>query len=118
MLTTLTNCHTCMCVYMIMYRYGLRYIGSARCKIKVRIQEHQSKIQHAITEAPLVQHFQEHNHSPEDFTFVILELLSLRMCEHKDLYRELLQHATYWIFKVDTVAPKGLNPDIDYSVYL
>lgn len=113
-----TNCKTCMCVYMLTCVCVLQYIGSTKHELRVRIQEHQSRIKHSVLKAPLVQHFWDKNHKFNYFNFVVLEKGSMQPCEHKDLYRLLLQQETFWISKLNTVMPNGLNLEVDYSVFL
>lgn len=117
-LRNFSNCNTKMSVYLLICVCQKRYIGSTCRKIKVRIQEHRSYIRHQVLEAPLVHHFVNMNHTDSDFKFLILETLAQKPREHRALDMELLRRETFWIFKLNTVVPNGLNLDIDYSVYL
>lgn len=113
-----SNCNTSMSVYMVTCACEKRYIGSTRRKIKVRIQEHVSRIRHGITKGPLAQHFIDCKHYLTDFNFIILEIVLQKMGEHWDLHTALLKRETYWIFKLYTIIPNPLNADIVYSVSL
>lgn len=70
-----------------------------------------SRIRHKVLKAPLVQHFVNQNHQYNDFTCIVLEVVTAHDCKHRDLYRCLLQRKTYWISKLNTLIPKGLNQD-------
>lgn len=74
-LTSFSNCKTRICVYLLECFCGKRYIGSTRCQLHVRIQEHISRIKHHVHEAPLVQHFISQQHEPSDFRVVVLEVI-------------------------------------------
>lgn len=50
--------------------------------------------------------------------FVGLENVEQRSGRHIDLQRLLLQREKAWIFKLKIMTPRGLNMDIDYSVFL
>lgn len=107
-----SNCNSQMCIYLLICVCQKRYIGSTRRKLKVHIQEHR------VMEAPLVQNFVEMNHTDSDFKFLILETVEQKPGQHRQLDKELLKRETFWIFKLNTVIPHGLNVDIDYSVNL
>lgn len=104
-----------MCVYLLTCRCDLRYVGSTRRQLKVRIQEHVSRIHNKVLEAPLVQHFIDLQHSENDFSCVVLETLKDSGGTHKDLHQTLLQHESFWIFKLKSLIPHGLNQEIDFS---
>lgn len=69
-------------------------------------------------EAPLVQHFLEVKCSPEDFKLVELVKIVQRSDNRIDLHKLLLQQEMFWIFRLKTLVPKGLNVEIDYSEFL
>lgn len=69
------NCRTQMCIYLLSYKCVLHYVGSTRRQLKVRIQEHISRLRHNVPDAPLVQHFPDVGHQPADFCFTVLETI-------------------------------------------
>lgn len=113
-----SNCKTKMAIYLLTYHCNLRYVGSTRRQLKVRIQEHVSRIRNNVLEAPLVQHFKTVGHSETDFSCVVLETINPWVDQHKDHYRELLRRESYWIFRLKSLTPNGLNLEIDYSIFL
>lgn len=66
----------------------------------------------------MVQHFMDRGHTLEDFKFVVLEEITCKGDSKIDLHRFLLQCETYWIFRLNTLAPNGMKIGIDYSVFL
>lgn len=105
-----------MCVYLLICK--LRYVGSTCRQFRIRLQEHHSRIRRCLLEAPLTQHCLEKGHEFTDFHCIVLEVLDTSDSHHKDLLRILLQRETYWIFKLKSLAPGGLNQEMDYSVFL
>lgn len=117
-LQSFTNCKTPMCVYLLTCKCLLHYVRSTSRPLKVRIQEHLSRLRHNVAEAPLVQHFSDLGHKSNDFNFVILETIKQRKYGHKDLHKILLQREIFWISRLNTLTPNDLNLSIDYSVFL
>lgn len=117
-LQNFSNCKSKFCVYLLTCSCGLRYVGSTRRQLKLRIQEHISRILHKVLEVPLVQHFMDLQPPEEDFSCIVLETLRDSIGIHKDLYWVLLQCESFWIFKLKSLIPRGLNQEIDFSVFL
>lgn len=117
-LQSFTNCKCPMSISLLTCKCSLHYVGSTRRPLKVRIQEHVSLLKHKVAEAPLVQHFSEVGHKIYDFKFVILETIQARRYRYEDMYKILLQREVYWILRLNTLFPSGLNQSIDYSVFL
>lgn len=69
-------------------------------------------------EAPLVQPCVTENHHFNEFHCVVLEVLNAHKDEHSDLCKRLLQREIFWITRLKTLNPLGLNQGIDYSVFL
>lgn len=97
---------------------GLKYVGSTCRKLHTRILEHKSRIRNAVKEVPLMKHFLELKHGPEDFNFFVLEEIVQKSRLRVDLHKLLLQREMFWIFQLHTIAPRGLNVGIHYAVFL
>lgn len=108
-----SNCNSRFCVYLLTCPCGFRYVGSTRRKLKIRIQEHISRIRHKVLEAPLVQHFVDSHHSEKDFTCAILETIKEATGTYMDFHRVLLQREFFWIFRLKSLIPNGLNQEMD-----
>lgn len=76
-------------------------------QLRVRIQEHISHIKNNISEAPLVQHVISNQHASNGFKVVVLEIV--QPIAHTDTHKLLLQWEAFWIFKLETLAPHGVN---------
>lgn len=67
-------------------------------------------------EVPLVQHFSQKQHNCTAFRVVVLE--TVKWLPYIDTYKRLLQREAWWIFRLGTLHPRGLNNEIEFGVYL
>lgn len=104
-------------MYLLKHVCGKLYVGSTRCKLKLRIIEHRSRIRNLVAEAPLVQHT-EAGHAYDAFKFLVLEIITYNTDEGGDPLIKLAQREIYWIYRLRTLQPKGLNTNVDFSSYL
>lgn len=113
---TFSNCNTKFLVYLLECACTLRYIGSTQRPLRVRIQEHVSRIKNQTREAPIVQHFLDKQHVFNDLKVSVLEVVEAKQTiDHQKL---LLQREVYWIYRLNTLYPNGLNSETDFSVFL
>lgn len=117
-LTQFSNCQTRMCIYLLSCFCKLRYVGSTQRPLKVCLLEHKSRIKNEIKEAPLVQHCVDMKHEFKDFCCVVLKVITVNAGMHSDLNKRLLQRELFWIMRLKTLTPGGLNQDVDYNVVL
>lgn len=80
--------------------------------------EHKSRIRNGVPDTPMVQHFIENKHNTEDFKFIVLEIVTLYQDQGGAIHKRLAQRETFWIYRLQTLQPKGLNTNIDFSAYL
>lgn len=107
-----------MCVYLVMCSCDLCYVGSTRSKLRICMTELKSKIRNAVTDAPMVQHFLDQRHSPESFKLVVWEIVTPIADKGGDINKRLIQRECFWIYKLKTIYPKGLNTHLDFSAFL
>lgn len=112
-----SNCRTKMCVYLLICKCKLRYVDSTQRPLKIRLQEHRSRIKHEILEAPLTQHCLEMKHDFKDFQCIVLEVVTTNAGMHSDLNKRLLQRETFRITKLKTLTPGGLNQEVNFNVF-
>lgn len=74
-----------------------------------------SKIKHKIMDAPMVEHFVEQGHSEFDFKFCVISKFIKPMYHQVDVIKSLLR---YWIAKLNTVMPVGLNQSLELMAFL
>uniref|UniRef100_A0A803TWT5 Reverse transcriptase domain-containing protein n=1 Tax=Anolis carolinensis TaxID=28377 RepID=A0A803TWT5_ANOCA len=115
-LRSFTTCITDQVIYVIQCPCGLLYVGMTSRSLKIRILEHRSRIKNKSSESTLYSHFLEKAHSYTSFTFCALEKITIK--PHGDVKRVLLQREAFWISKLQTMHPHGLNDKLDLSCYL
>lgn len=69
---TFSNCNNKFLVYLLECPCMLRYIGVTQHPLRVRVQEHVPRIKNKTREAPIVQHFLDKNHAPNDLKVLVL----------------------------------------------
>lgn len=77
-----------------------------------------SCIGNKIKGSPLVEHFLSENHAPDDFKFCVIYKYTVNQFSHMDIQRELYQKEAFWIHKLQSLTPTGLNANLDLSVFI
>ncbi|OCT68210.1 hypothetical protein XELAEV_18039507mg [Xenopus laevis] len=110
--------YTCIsqyAIYAIVCPCGKIYVGETIQKVKSRISQHRSTINTGNMALPLSKHFKEKGHTAEQLRFTILETVPpLRRGGDREL--NLKQREVWWIKKLNSLHPNGLNKD--YNLYL
>nr|XP_016851826.1 PREDICTED: uncharacterized protein LOC107983290 [Anolis carolinensis] len=115
-LQSFTTCNTDQVIYAIECSCKLLYVGMTSRSLKTGILEHRSRIKNKASDSILYSHFLEKSHSHTSFRFCALERITIK--PHGDIKRILLQRKAFWIFKLHTVHPHGLNDKLDLSCFL
>ncbi|OCT92880.1 hypothetical protein XELAEV_18015946mg [Xenopus laevis] len=107
--------HTCLSqyvVYVIVCPCNKLYVGETVQKVKSRISQHKSTIKSGNLALPLSRHFREHGHTSDQLRFMVLETVPpLKRGGDREL--RLKQREVWWINKLNTLHPHGLNKDYD-----
>ena len=108
-----SNCTSSNVIYLITCkRCSMQYVGQTSQQVSKRMNSHRFDINSFINPAfttHIAAHFNRDNHKLQDFSFMPIDKVDNNM--------ERLLKETYWIHKLDTVFPKGLNSKILYPVY-
>ena len=114
----LITCSTTHVTYIIECPCHLQYVGRTTRPLKVRIREHINRIKTGYDKHYLSRHFKEvHHKDPSGLIFYGIDLV-------KDNWRggnkttAISQNETSWIYRLGTLAPYGLNKDIDLNCFL
>lgn len=95
----------------------LIYIGETTTKCRLHINNHKSTIRTGKVELPVPRHFLEQGHTVMDLTFSIIDHVpSLRRGGNRE--KILKQREVWWINKLRTLYPLGLNLDYPFQVFL
>lgn len=111
------NCRSMRVVYLITCSCGKQYVGKTLREFRRHIGEHLGDVRHN-RDTPVARHvWTEHGGDPKCLQFqgIYLVLPSQR---HGNLDRTLLQKESHWIFQLKTVAPKGMNKQLNYSCFI
>lgn len=111
------SCNTNNVIYMLKCPCGLAYIGKTSRPLKIRISEHRSNIRNKDTKSPVAVHFAQFHHSVSSLRYLGIELVKLPS-RGGNINSLLLKREAYWIYKLDTLSPRGLNEDFDLRPFL
>ena len=107
-----TNCKSKNVVYLITCsQCQTQYVGQTRQPVSRRMNSHIFDINNFMDPAfssLVAAHFNGNNHSIQNFTFMPIDIVKNDMDR---LYKE-----TFWIHKLKTVNPNGLNNKHLYEV--
>ena len=95
------TCKTKGVVYLIeCSKCGIQYVGMTKNALQTRFTSHRSDIRHEENTS-VAKHFNQDGHSMEDLTIMIID--------QEDSDKKLRERERYWIKKLKTKAPHGLN---------
>lgn len=80
--------------------------------------EHKSQIRARSLDAPLVSHFLEVGHSPNDLRFFAFYKFQAHLHNLVDIPRILSILEASWIYILNTITHFGLNSALDWMVFL
>nr|XP_055053423.1 uncharacterized protein LOC129438630 [Misgurnus anguillicaudatus] len=111
------SCSTTNVIYMLTCPCGLSYIGKTTRTLKTRISEHRSAIRNGITSSPVAVHFMNAKHNVSSLKYVGIESIK---CPRRggNVDNMLLKRELFWIYTLNTLAPRGLNEEFDIRPFL
>lgn len=99
------NCSMSRIIYLITCtKCSIQYVGETTRKLSQRMGEHVRNIQQKKLRTFLVQHFNKHDHSVNDF--------SVKILEHVDENEVITDRELFWVKTLNTAYPFGLNDNI------
>ena len=111
------TCDSTNVIYMITCPCGLAYVGKTTRKLKQRISEHKSSIRRNDREYPVAVHFNDAKHNISSFRFQGIEQIQMPP-RGGDIDLLIKRREAYYIFTLQTLAPKGLNDEFALNVML
>ncbi|CAB1337390.1 unnamed protein product [Coregonus sp. 'balchen'] len=109
MSTNLVNMFKCPC--------GLSYIGKTCRSLKTRICEHHSNIRTGETKKLVAVHFLQAGHPISSLRYIGIEMVKMSR-RGGDIERKLRQRESFWIHRLNTLSPLGLNEEFDLKPFL
>lgn len=111
------TCSSTHIVYTLTCPCGLVYVGKTTRQLKQRISEHKSTIRRNDRDYPVAIHFNDLKHDISTLRFCGIEQVRLpRRGGNHDLL--LKRREAFWIYTLQTLAPKGLNDEFNLNVML
>lgn len=110
-------CNTQNVIYLLKCPCGLAYVGKTTRPLKTRISEHRSNIRNHDTRSPVAVHFTQASHNVSSLRYIGIELVK-QPARGGDINSLILRREAFWIYTLDTLAPKGLNVDFDLRPFL
>ena len=111
------TCSSTHVIYIIRCQCGLTYVGKTSRELRTRISEHRSRIRNGDERSPVAAHFKAAGHNLNTFRYLGVEKVE-RSRRGGDIEKKLLQRETYWIYKLNTMSPNGLNEEFDIRPFL
>ena len=92
----------------------IQYVGKSETPFNLRLNNHRKDINNPKA-IPACNHFKMHGHSfMKNAKFTLTEQLTKISNVNKDTLRLRLKHReNFWIFKLERLAPKGLNEKLN-----
>ena len=107
-----TKCNSSDVIYLITCKKcKMQYVGQTSQQVGKRMNSHRYDINNYVDPAfstYVATHFNEQTHSLQDFSFMPIDVI------HNSMDR--LMKETYWIHKLGTVYPNGMNSKVLYDV--
>ncbi|OCT86403.1 hypothetical protein XELAEV_18020085mg [Xenopus laevis] len=106
------TCDTYNVVYLLKCPCGMAYVGQTTRQVKSRIKVHRGYIRNfkkdTYTDTAVARHFSAMKHNLNQLKWLVLEVVN-NPPRGGDLKLRLLQREMYWIRKLNSLNPKGLN---------
>ncbi len=98
------TCKTNNIVYLIQCKKcEMQYVGETENALHIRLNGHRSDVKTKKLDKPVAAHFNLPDHTIDD-----LEVMGIEKIHSNDPGRRRLRES-YWIFELETMAPRGLN---------
>lgn len=118
MIKQFMTCNTTHVVYALTCPCGLLYIGRTKRLLRIRVAEHIHNIRIGFKDHNLSLHFKiYHNQNPAGLKFWGIDHIKPSW-RGTNLVRELSKKETEWIYLTDSLAPRGLNVDLDLNCFI
>ena len=108
------NCKSSFVIYLLeCQKCKIQYVGKAETEFHLRLNNHRKDV-HKADSIPASRHFAKADHNfNKDAKFTIIEEIRSKTLS-KEAKKELLkQRENFWILKLETLTPKGLNHELN-----
>ena len=113
----LITCSSTHVTYVLECECGLQYVGRTTRKLSVRMGEHIRNIKKGFIHHSVSLHFKnKHKKDPSKMKFYAIDKIEQNW-RNLNL-REVSWNETEWIFRLDTLKPRGMNVELDVNCFL
>ncbi|XP_065051445.1 uncharacterized protein LOC135681083 [Rhopilema esculentum] len=111
------NCKSKYVIYLLeCIKCGLQYIGKSETQVNLRINNHRKDSSKSAS-IPVCQHFNNTSHNfNNDAKFIIIEQLKSLEGDKELLRSRLQRREDFWIKKLKTLSPLGLNMELNSPI--
>eukprot|EP00079_Xenopus_tropicalis_P035384 XP_017949155.1 PREDICTED: uncharacterized protein LOC108647467 isoform X1 [Xenopus tropicalis] len=115
---TIIRCTTKNVFYVLECPCGLQYVGKTNRSIRQRLGEHIGNIKKGLETHSVSKHFKlAHNQNPKGLICYGIEIIEPNW-RGGDIVRNTLRRESWWIYKLKTLNPLGLNIDYNLRAFL
>ena len=94
-------------------QYKLQYVGKAEAELNLRITHHRKDVL-KLNVIPADRYFAQRDHDfNTDAKFIIIEQLQNTKLSKESITELLKKSENIWIKKLETLLPKGFNPELN-----
>ena len=104
-------------IYLLTCPCNLAYVGKTTRCLKTRIAEHRSNIRNRDQRSPVATHFHEAGHNISMLQYIGIEQVK-KPRRGGNIDTLLLKRESYYIHKLDTKQPRGLNQENEIGPFL
>uniref|UniRef100_A0A8C5P7I8 Reverse transcriptase domain-containing protein n=1 Tax=Leptobrachium leishanense TaxID=445787 RepID=A0A8C5P7I8_9ANUR len=117
MVKDFSNCNTSGIVYLLTCSCGVKYIGKTFRPLKLRILEHVRSVRYP-RDTPISRHLRlKHQNNAEGLRFMVVEQVRIGP-RGGNFDKKLRQREAYWIYKLGTKNPGGLNEGFTFTPFI
>ena len=114
------NCKSSFVIYLLeCYICNIQYVGKSETPFNIRLNNHRKDVKNPNA-IPACKHFNRHDHDFNNHGKIIIieQLRNIRTTSTETLKERLKQRENFWIMKLETLAPLGLNQDLNWIHFM
>ena len=107
------NCKSSFVIYQLeCYICNIQYVGKSETPFNIRLNNHRKDVKNPNA-IPACKHFNRHDHDFNNHGKIIIieQLRNIRTTSTEKLKERLKQRENFWLMKLETLEPLGLNQD-------
>ena len=114
------NCKSSFVIYLLeCYICNIQYVGKSETPFNIRLNNHRKDVKNPNA-IPACKHFNRHDHDFNNHGKIIIveQLRNICTISTETLKERLEQRESFWIMKLETLAPHGLRQDLNWIHFM